>query len=203
MMKKFVVMLMVGVMSFTMMACGNKTEEVVQEETQVVEDTVVVEETTEQETEPATEEVTEEVTEEPQAEEVTAEEMPATESEDNQSQAGAMDNFEVAEEDAAAFGTEVKEAVADQNLEALADLAFFPLYVGFQDGGVSVNSKDEFIALGAEKIFTQEMVDAIAAADENGLSASRAGFVLSNENGRPNIVFGIAEGKLSIMGMNY
>lgn len=199
MMKKFAVMLMVGVMSLTMVACGNKAEEVVQEETQVVEDTVVVEETTEQETEPATEVVTEE----PQTEETTAEEMPATEGEDNKSQSGALDNFEVAEADSAAFGAEVKKAVADQNLEALADLAFFPLYVGFQDGGVSVNSKDEFIALGVEKIFTQEMVDAIAAADENGLQPSKAGFSLSNENGRPNIIFGIADGKLSIVGMNY
>ena len=44
--------------------------------------------------------------------------------------------------------------MADKDLEALADLAAYPLYVGFADGGQSVESRDEFIALGADWIFT-------------------------------------------------
>ena len=62
---------------------------------------------------------------------------------------------------AAAFGTQVKEAVAAQDLEALADLAAYPLYVGFTDGSVNVTSREEFVALGAERVFTPELVESV------------------------------------------
>ena len=102
----------------------------------------------------------------------------------------------------AAFGEEVKSVVADKDFEALADLAAFPLYIGFTDGGVSVETREDFIALGEDKIFTQELIDAIAAADVDSLSASRAGFSLT-DTGAPNIVFGVREGRLAIQGINY
>lgn len=112
------------------------------------------------------------------------------------------DNFSVDSEAAAAFAGKIKEAVANQDLEALADLTSYPIYIGFEDGGVSVTSREELIALGAEKIFTSEMMTSIENAEESGLSPSMAGFVLSAE-GRPNIVFGVVDGKLAIRGMNY
>lgn len=59
------------------------------------------------------------------------------------------------------------------------------------------------IALGEEKIFTQEWMDSIAQADETALSPSMAGFVLSGEGGGGNLVFGLRDGKLAVSGINY
>ena len=112
------------------------------------------------------------------------------------------DNFSVDSAASSAFGKAVKEAVAAEDLEALADLVSFPVYVGFTDGGSGVGSREEFIALGAERIFTQEMKDSIAGADETDLSPSMAGFVLQSGDG-PNIIFGVVNGKLGIVGVNY
>ena len=44
------------------------------------------------------------------------------------------DNFSVDEAAVAAFAEQIQTAVADKDLEALADLAAYPLYVGFADG---------------------------------------------------------------------
>ena len=112
------------------------------------------------------------------------------------------DNFSVDEAAVAAFAEQIQTAVADKDLEALADLAAYPLYVGFADGGQSVESRDEFIALGADRIFTEELLSEIAGADPEGLEASMAGFSLS-ASGRPNVIFGVADGRLAIVGMNY
>ena len=112
------------------------------------------------------------------------------------------DNFSV---DAAAvtdFAKQIQAAVADQDLEALADLASYPMYIGFTDGGQSVESREDFIALGADRIFTEELRAEIAGADTEGLEASMAGFSLS-ASGRPNVIFGVADGRLAIVGMNY
>lgn len=113
------------------------------------------------------------------------------------------DNFSADPASVEAFGRSVKEAVAEKDLETLADLAAYPLYIGFADGGVSVESREEMIALGEEKIFTQEWMDSIAQADETALSPSMAGFVLSGEGGGGNLVFGLRDGKLAVSGINY
>ena len=112
------------------------------------------------------------------------------------------DNFSV---DAAAvtdFAKQIQAAVADKDLEALADLASYPLYVGFADGGQSVESREDFVALGADRIFTEELLSGIVGAETEGLEASMAGFSLS-ASGRPNVIFGVVDGRLAIVGMNY
>ncbi len=112
------------------------------------------------------------------------------------------DNFSVDNAAVTAFAKQIKEATANQDLDALADLAAYPLYVGFEDNGVCVNSKEELIALGADKIYTAEMIDSIGNADENSLTPSKAGVVLSSDD-RPNIIFGVVDGNLAIQGINY
>lgn len=115
---------------------------------------------------------------------------------------GYEDNFAVDGAASAAFGARIKEAVAAKDIEALADLASYPLYMGFADSGVSIESREDFIALGTDRVFTAEMVDAMAAADENGLNPSMAGFALTKD-GKPNITFGVTDGELTVKGMNY
>ena len=112
------------------------------------------------------------------------------------------DNFMVPEEEITAFAGKVKEAVADRDMDALASLASYPLYVGFKDGGVSAGSPEELAALGTDRIFTPELAAAVEAAGDETLSPSMAGFVLKKD-GTPNIVFGVSEGVLAVKGINY
>lgn len=115
---------------------------------------------------------------------------------------GYRDNFQVPEEEVTAFARKVKAAVADRDMDALASLASYPLYVGFKDGGVSAESPEELSALGTDRIFTPELCAAAEAADEETLSPSMAGFVLKKD-GTPNIVFGVSHGALAVKGINY
>ena len=101
-----------------------------------------------------------------------------------------------------AFAGKVKEAVADRDMDALASLASYPVYVGFKDGGVSAGSPEELAALGTDRIFTPELAAAVEAAGDETLSPSMAGFVLKKD-GTPNIVFGVSEGVLAVKGINY
>ncbi len=113
------------------------------------------------------------------------------------------DNFAVDTQTAAAFGGKIKEAVAGKDIEKLADLTTFPVYVGLTEEGAVVETREDFIALGAENLFTDEMVKSIADADEEGLSPSMAGFTLYSGEDAPSITFGVQDGKLGICGINY
>lgn len=113
------------------------------------------------------------------------------------------DNFAVDAASAAEFGGGIKEAVAGKDIEKLADLTTFPVYVGLTEEGEIVETREDFIALGADALFTEELVKSVAGADESSLSASRAGFTLCSEDGEPSITFGVQDGKLGISGINY
>lgn len=195
--KKIFVVFLIGILGISLVACNKENTadaSVAESEKETAE---IIQER--QKEEPQQEE---EQQEETQQEETEREEQPKDEASEKEEEKTYEDNFAVDSEAAAAFAREIKEAVANQDLEALADLASYPLYVGFSDGGVSVNSKDELISFGAEKIFTPEMMNSIENADESNLSPSKAGFALSAE-GRPNMVFGVVDGKLAIQGMNW
>lgn len=113
------------------------------------------------------------------------------------------DNFAVDSSEAEAFALKIKKAVSETDLEALADLAAFPMYIQFTEKGQSIQNREEFLALGKEKIFTEAWMDSIAQADETALSPSQAGFILTKENGAENVVFGLRNGELAITGINY
>ena len=213
-MKKKSVIVAVGMMSLWLAACGQaggtqnmQTElsavETVQE-TQSSEAAPAVEETQAAQTEAPAESTVPAQTETPVQTGAPAETEAASESSSSEMQAsgGYEDNFAVDSEAAAAFGTRVKDAVAAQDMEALADLTAYPVYVGFTDGSVSAASREEFVALGAERIFTPELVESVGNADMNSLSPSMAGFVLSTDDG-PNIIFSVVNGSLAIQGINY
>lgn len=110
------------------------------------------------------------------------------------------DNFEVKTSAVTAFADKIKEAVAAKDIEALADLTAFPVYVGIAEDGVE--NREAFIALGAEKVFTPELVESVVDADTSNLSPSMAGFSISKD-GKSNIIFGVVEGRLAISGINY
>lgn len=112
------------------------------------------------------------------------------------------DNFAVPTEDAVAFAKKIQAAVANEDLEALADLTHYPVYVSIADDSV-IESKEDLIALGADKIFTDEMKDSISNAALSDLSPSMAGFTLYSTGDASNMIFSVQNGKLGISGMNY
>ena len=71
------------------------------------------------------------------------------------------DNFAVPTEDATAFAKKIQDAVAAEDLDALADLVNYPVYVALGDGSV-IETREDLIALGADKIFTPELKDSMA-----------------------------------------
>lgn len=112
---------------------------------------------------------------------------------------GEIDNFSIDASKVKAFAEKIKTVVAAKDLEALADLTAFPVYVGIVGG---VENRETFIALGTEKVFTPELTESVEGADISNLSPSMAGFSISKD-GKANIIFGVVEGKLAISGINY
>lgn len=119
----------------------------------------------------------------------------------DQAVAGYEDNFAVDSKTAKEFAEKVKAAVADKDLEALADLTAFPVYVGLPDAGV-VETREDFIKLGAENVFMEELIQSVEMADIENLQPSMAGFSVSDER-IAGINFGVADGALAINGINY
>lgn len=114
---------------------------------------------------------------------------------------GYEDNFAVDSEAAKEFAGKVKDAAAQKDLEALAELTAFPVYVGLPDVNV-VETKEDFLKLGAETVFTDELLKSVEAADIDNFQPSMAGFSISN-GGTANINFGVVDGVLAINGINY
>ena len=111
------------------------------------------------------------------------------------------DNFAVDSKAAMAFAKKIQEAVAQKDLEALAELTAFPVYVGLPDVGV-VETKEDFLKLDAEAVFTDELLESIEKADIENFQPSMAGFPISD--GRiASINFGVVDGELAINGINY
>ena len=114
---------------------------------------------------------------------------------------GYEDNFAVESKAAKEFAEKIKEAASQKDLEALANLTAFPVYVGLPDAG-AVENRDDFIKLGAEMVFTDELVKSIEMSDIENLQPSMAGFSVS-DGGPANINFGVVDGRLAVTGINY
>lgn len=110
------------------------------------------------------------------------------------------DNFAVEPSAAAAFAEKIKAAVAARDLEALADLTDFPVYVSIAND--IVQTREDFTGLGAENVFTPGLISSVEGADTSMLPPSMAGFSVSKD-GKSNIIFGVVDGRLAISGINY
>ena len=118
-----------------------------------------------------------------------------------QTSEGYEDNFAVDSKAAKEFAEKVKEAAAQKDLEALAELTAFPVYVGLPDAGV-VETREDFLNLGAEAVFTDELLESVKNADIDNFQPCMAGFPISD--GRiASINFGVVDGVLAINGINY
>ena len=118
-----------------------------------------------------------------------------------QTSGGYEDNFAVDSEAAKAFAEKVKDATAQKDLDALAELTAFPVYVGLPGVDV-VETKEDFLKLGADAVFTDNLLESVEKADIDNFQPSMAGFSIS-DGGTANINFGVADGVLAINGINY
>lgn len=99
-------------------------------------------------------------------------------------------------DDATAFAQKIQSAMADNDLEALADLCSYPLAVN----GDVVENKEAFLALGEDAIFTEERCAVIATVDVSTLEETMAGVIMGDAT--PNIIFQSVDGNLGITGIN-
>ena len=115
------------------------------------------------------------------------------------------DNFAVSHEAAVDFAEKIKSAVAAKDQEALADLVNYPVYIGFKDEGKTVDTKEDFMKLDASELFTDDLLNAVANADESEdvLSPSMAGFNLYSNDASASLTFSVQDGKLGVTGINY
>ena len=114
-------------------------------------------------------------------------------------------NFAVSHEAAVDFAEKIKSAVAAKDQEALADLVNYPVYIGFKDEGQTVDTKEDFMKLDASELFTDDLLNAVANADESEdvLSPSMAGFNLYSNDASASLTFSVQDGKLGVTGINY
>lgn len=97
------------------------------------------------------------------------------------------------------FAEEVQITVGEKDLDALADLSEFPLTVKLADGTEKqVQDKEEFLALGEEAIFSEELMEAIAAVVPEEVKEGKNGMQMGEI---PGIVFDDVEGAPAIVGI--
>lgn len=190
--KKVLVTLMAAVLCLSLAACGSKKEEAAPEETQT--------EVTDPETDATV------VTPEQAPEEVVQDDA-AIDVEENSKlpidEEMAVDPEAVTFE---SFAASIQDAVANKNIEALANLCAYPVYVGSPDTkneGSTIETVDDFMALGVDNVITPEMMKAIAAVDPATLKESEAGYTMMNGTEGPSITFKQVDGVFGINGINY
>lgn len=98
--------------------------------------------------------------------------------------------------DTAAFAEKIQSAMADKDIEALANLCSYPLAVN----GEVVENKEAFLALDEDTVFTEERCAVIAAVDVQALEETMAGIIMGDAT--PNIIFKSVDGNLGITGIN-
>lgn len=100
-----------------------------------------------------------------------------------------------------AFATKVQDTVSDQDLEALADLCDFPIQITMEDGRTcAVASREDFIALGRDSVFTRNLMHEIGIAVPSEQQLYGNGIVMGNKN---NVIINRMDGSLSITGFNF
>ena len=87
------------------------------------------------------------------------------------------------------------------DLEKLADLTGFPVYVGL-DGVDVVETREDFLKLDPQELFSEGLKSSIEKADPQDLAPSMAGFTLMDYDmeGSASVTFGVVNGEFLING---
>ena len=102
------------------------------------------------------------------------------------------------------FAKQIQHIFSQRDIEALAQLCAYPVYVTTEANTEGLDVADA-AGLKAQKddIFTDAMLQAVAGVDPDRLTPSQAGIFVGSESGSPGLFFSLAEdGYLKIMGIN-
>lgn len=108
------------------------------------------------------------------------------------------------ESDYKGFAEQIQHIFSERDIEALAQLCAYPVYVTTEANTEGLDVADA-TGLKAQKddIFTDAMLQAVAGVDPDRLTPSQAGIFVGSESGSPGLFFSLAEdGYLKIMGIN-
>lgn len=108
------------------------------------------------------------------------------------------------ESDYKGFAEQIQHIFSERDIEALAQLCAYPVYVTTEANTEGLDVADA-AGLNAQKddIFTDAMLQAVAGVDPDRLTPSQAGIFVGSESGSPGLFFSLAEdGYLKIMGIN-
>ena len=108
------------------------------------------------------------------------------------------------ESDYKGFAEQIQHIFSERDIEALARLCAYPVYVTTEANTEGLDVADA-AGLKAQKddIFTDAMLQAVAGVDPDRLTPSQAGIFVGSESGSPGLFFSLAEdGYLKIMGIN-
>ena len=98
------------------------------------------------------------------------------------------------------FAEKVQKAVADKDMEALAGLCAYPVYVSLGEGqGEEIADEAAFLKMDADKIFTESLLKEIADTDVDTLEQFGAGVIMGGEN---SFIFNNVDGQAAITGIN-
>ena len=98
------------------------------------------------------------------------------------------------------FAEKVQKAVAFYDMEALAGLCAYPVYVSLGEGqGEEIADEAAFLKMDADKIFTESLLKEIADTDVDTLEQFGAGVIMGGEN---SIIFNNVDGQAAITGIN-
>ena len=108
------------------------------------------------------------------------------------------------ESDYKGFAKQIQHIFSQRDIEALAQLCAYPVYVTTEANTEGLDVADA-AGLKAQKddIFTDAMLQAVAGVDPDRLTPSQAGIFVGSESGSPGLFFSLEEdGYLKIMGIN-
>lgn len=98
------------------------------------------------------------------------------------------------------FAQKVQKAVADKDMEELAGLCAYPVYVSLGEGqGEEIDDEAAFLKMDADRIFTESLLKEIADTDVDTLEQFGAGVIMGEEN---SIIFNNVDGQAAITGIN-
>lgn len=108
------------------------------------------------------------------------------------------------ESDYKGFAKQIQHIFSQRDIEALAQLCAYPVYVTTEANTEGLDVADA-AGLKAQKddIFTDAMLQAVTGVDPDRLTPSQAGIFVGSESGSPGLFFSLTEdGQLNIMGIN-
>lgn len=101
------------------------------------------------------------------------------------------------------FAKSLQSIIDTKNMNDLAELLVYPSYIGI-DNGITVNNRAEFMALDENKIFTEELINAVKNADVASTELTEDGFVIGDPSGKPSVTFSLdKEGSIGITRVDY